>query len=50
MFPLVKFPELIQHYAPFFDGVFSTLRNNRAQVREKSTCPGGHHQGRKWSV
>jgi hypothetical protein len=23
MFPLVEFPELIQHYAPFFDGVFS---------------------------
>ena len=23
MFPLVEFPELVQHYAPFFDGVFS---------------------------
>src|SRR3990172_1962344 len=23
MFPLVEFPELILHYAPFFDGVFS---------------------------
>jgi hypothetical protein len=23
MFPLVEFPELIRHYAPFFDGVFS---------------------------
>jgi hypothetical protein len=23
MLPLVEFPELIQHYAPFFDGVFS---------------------------
>jgi hypothetical protein len=23
MFPLVEFPELIQHYAPFFDDVFS---------------------------
>ena len=23
MFPLVKFPELVQHYAPYFDGVFS---------------------------
>ncbi len=23
MFPLVEFPELIQHYAPFFEGVFS---------------------------
>src|SRR3989338_5871717 len=23
MFPLVEFPELVQHYAPFFKGVFS---------------------------
>src|SRR3989304_1418478 len=23
MFPLVEFPELVQHYAPFFEGVFS---------------------------
>jgi len=23
MFPLAEFPELVQHYAPFFDGVFS---------------------------
>jgi hypothetical protein len=23
MFPLVEFPELVQHYAPFFRGVFS---------------------------
>jgi hypothetical protein len=23
MFPLVEFPELVQHYAPFFQGVFS---------------------------
>jgi hypothetical protein len=23
MFPLVEFPELVQHYAPLFDGVFS---------------------------
>ena len=23
MFPLVELPELVQHYAPFFDGVFS---------------------------
>lgn len=23
MFPLVEFPEIVQHYAPFFEGVFS---------------------------
>ncbi len=23
MFPLVEFPELVKHYAPFFRGVFS---------------------------
>ena len=23
MFPLGEFPELVQHYAPFFKGVFS---------------------------
>lgn len=23
MLPLVEFPELVQHYAPFFEGVFS---------------------------
>lgn len=23
MYPLVEFPELVQHYAPFFEGVFS---------------------------
>ena len=23
MFPLVEFPEIVQHYAPFFESVFS---------------------------
>jgi hypothetical protein len=23
MFPLVEFPEIVQYYAPFFEGVFS---------------------------
>jgi hypothetical protein len=23
MLPLVEFPELVQHYAPFFKGIFS---------------------------
>jgi hypothetical protein len=23
MFPLIEFPELVQHYAPFFESVFS---------------------------
>ena len=24
MFPLVEFPELVQHYAPYFEAVFSS--------------------------
>lgn len=43
MFPLVEFPELVQHYAPFFQGVFS------AEAFVESGISGASNDMSPWS-